>query len=60
MSIKAGAELSDDIKGAALIHGAFIDESDANAVKVPVLFLPSKGEADQVNLTSFQPFFVSI
>lgn len=46
-SIQAVAEL-DDIKAAALIHPALLEISDAEAVKSPVLFLPSKDEPDLV------------
>lgn len=47
-SIQAVAEV-DDIKAAALLHPAFLETSDAEAVKGPVLFLPSKDEADLVS-----------
>lgn len=48
VSIKAIAEL-DDIKSAALLHPSFLENADAEAVKGPVLFLPTKDEADLVS-----------
>lgn len=47
MAMKAGAEIG-EIKGAGIVHGSFIDESDAENIQCPVIFLPSKNEADQV------------
>jgi len=49
MSIKGVSEV-DDIKAAALLHPAFIESTDAEAAKGPVLFLPSKDEADMIPL----------
>jgi len=51
VSIRAVSEdFSNDILGAALIHPSFVDEKDANATKRPILFIPSKNEADMVPL----------
>lgn len=47
MCIKTAAEL-DDVKAAALLHPAFLEDADAEVVKHPVLFLPSKDEPDLV------------
>jgi len=45
MTIKAVSEL-EEVKAAALLHPAFLENSDAEAAKRPVLLLPSKDEPD--------------
>lgn len=55
MSIKSVAEI-DDIKAAALLHPAFLENSDAEAVKGPVLLLPTKDEPDLVRYFQFKAF----
>ena len=47
ISVQAGADLN-EIKGAGLVHGSFISLEDAEAVKCPVLLLPSQNEPDMV------------
>ena len=53
MSIQAVSEV-DDIKASALLHPAFLQNSDAETVKHPVIFLPSKDEPDLVRTISMQ------
>lgn len=51
MCLKAAAELS-DIKAAALLHPFLLETADANPVKVPVIFLPSKDEPDLIPMVN--------
>jgi len=48
MSVLAATHLSDDIKGAGLIHGSMIEIDEANYVKAPILLVPSKDEPDML------------
>jgi len=48
ISVNCSDELSNDIGAAVLIHPAFVTTDDADRVKVPLLAVPSKDDADFV------------
>lgn len=52
MSIRAACEL-EDIQGAALIHPSMLTNEDAEQAQAPILFLPTKDDADMV------PYFLN-